>query len=500
VSLKKLSSSFHFEIIEDLKEAKLLLRQEPIKHMVNVHDKCGTEIEFLKTKQWFIRVLDQKAELLEAANKINWHPKHMKVRYDHWVQNLQWDWCISRQRFFGVPFPIWYCKKCNEPVVADVKDLPVDPLQNKPSSKCKCGSTEFEPEKDVMDTWATSSITPQIISKWNEDESFFKLTYPNDLRPQAHDIIRTWAFYTIVKSLYHTNEIPWKNIMVSGHALDSKGKKMSKSKGNTVDPRDVLEKYGADALRFWAAGSKLGDDLSYQEKDLVTGQKMVTKLWNASRFVIMNLENYDMEEGDVTFMDKWMLSKLNKLIKSATETFDVYEYAKVKQDVEKFFWHTFCDNYLEVVKDRVYNPDKHGAKSIGAQYVLYRSLLSILKLTAPIMPFITEEIYQMYFKDKDKAESIHISAWPEFDEQEINEDAERAGDLAIEVIAAVRKVKSEQSKSLKEPIKKLTIETEDSKPFDLILDDLKATTRAETIEFGKGELSCPSGIKLKIEF
>jgi valyl-tRNA synthetase len=238
--------------------------------------------------------------------------------------------------------------------------------------------------------------------------------------------------------------------------------------------------------------------LPFQEKDLVTGQKMVTKLWNASRFVIMNLKKYDMEEGDLTQMDRWMLSKLNKLIKNCTETFDEYEYARVKNDVEKFFWHTFCDNYLEIVKDRIYNDQ--GEKTVAAQYTLYRTLLSILKLIAPIMPFITEEIYQMYFKDKDKAESIHVSAWPEYDKQEINEKAEEAGDLAVEIIAMVRKIKSENNKSLKEPVKKLTIEAKDTKPFNLILDDLKATTRAKDIEFGKGDILLASGNKLKIEF
>ncbi len=487
------------EIIKDLKEANLLVREIPIKHMVNVHDKCGTEIEFLKTKQWFIRVLDKKKELLEAGNKIKWYPQHMKTRYDHWVQNLQWDWCISRQRFFGVPFPVWYCKKCGEVSVADLKDLPVDPLKDKPKKACRCGSNDFEAEEDVMDTWATSSVTPQIISKWRKDDEFFKLTFPNDLRPQAHDIIRTWAFYTIVKSLYHENSIPWKTIMISGHAQDPHGKKMSKSKGNVVHPEDVIEKFGADALRFWAAGSKLGDDLPFQEKDLVTGQKMITKLWNASKFVMMNLKDYDMSRGDLTSIDMWLLTKLNKLIKNCTDTFDEYEYARVKTDVENFFWHTFCDNYIEIVKDRIYNKDKYGEKTVGAQYTLYKALLSILKLIAPIMPYITEEIYQMHFKDKENAKSIHISQWPEYNEEEINEDAEKAGDLAVEIISEVRKFKSLKGKSLKEPVKKLTIETKDTKLFDLVIDDIKSTTKAEKIEFGKGEILCPSETKIKIE-
>src|SRR3989338_5607706 len=268
------------KILEDMKEKKLLVSQKPIKHAVNVHERCGTEIEFLKSKQWFIKYLDLKEEMLEWGKELNWHPPHMYSRYEHWVKGLQWDWMISRQRFFGVPFPVWYCKKCDDVLLADEGSLPVDPMKDKPKlKKCqKCGCTEFVPEKDVMDTWATSSLTPQI-SIGIVNEKIRKKLYPMSLRPQAHDIITFWLFNTVVKSRLHNDMNPWKDVMISGHAQDPHGRKMSKSKGNVIEPQEMIEKYSADAMRFWAAGSKLGEDLPFQEKDLVTGQKFITKLW-----------------------------------------------------------------------------------------------------------------------------------------------------------------------------------------------------------------------------
>jgi len=295
------------------------------------------EVEFIPTKQWFIKILDKKKKLIEQGKKIKWFPGFMFKRYENWVKGLEWDWSISRSRHFGVPIPVWYCDKCNKVILADEKDLPVDPLQVK--KKCKCGGIG-KGEKMVLDTWATSSLTPQIaLSLVNG-----KVKIPFSLRPQAHDIIRTWAFYTIVKSLYHENKIPWNEIMVSGYVTLG-GKKMSKSKGNVVNPQDVMEKYGADALRFWAAGSKLGEDLNYQEKDLIAGKRFVTKLWNASRFVFMNLKDYDGKKPKkLERVDELFLVKLKLLIQRTTKAFETYEYSKARAEIDKFFWHDFCDN------------------------------------------------------------------------------------------------------------------------------------------------------------
>jgi valyl-tRNA synthetase len=278
--------------------------------------------------------------------------------------------------------------------------------------------------------------------------------------------------------------------MISGWALDPHGKKMSKSKGNVIAPQDMIEKYSADSLRFWAAGSKLGDDLPFQEKDLVTGKKMTTKMWNASKFAIMHLENFEYGKYELEVMDKWLLTKLQKLIKSSTEAMDSYEYSKAKQEAELFFWNVFCDNYLEIVKDRLYNPDKYrkGAKESG-QFALYEATLNILKLMAPIMPYITEEVYQLYFAEKEKKKSIHVSLWPQYDQSYIDEEAEKAGDYLVEVLSAARKFKSEKAMSLKQPVRRLVIECkpETRKLLEKVYEDMKAVTMAEDIEFGEAE-------------
>ncbi|MEM4397877.1 MAG: valine--tRNA ligase, partial [Candidatus Woesearchaeota archaeon] len=280
------------EIINDLKNSGLLINQKQIKHNVNVHERCGTPIEILNTKQWFIKYLDLKEDFKKAGLQLKWYPDFMKSRLINWIDGLQWDWCISRQRFFGVPFPVWYCSKCDYEVIADEKNLPVDPIETKcPLEKCpRCNSNDFVPEKDVLDTWATSSITPILAIELVKGTKNYEKLFPMDLRPQAHDIITFWLFNTLVKSQLHRNKNPWKNVMISGWALDPHGKKMSKSKGNVIAPQEMIEKYSADSLRFWAAGSKLGDDLPFQEKDLVTGKKMITKMWNASKFVLMHLK------------------------------------------------------------------------------------------------------------------------------------------------------------------------------------------------------------------
>ncbi len=473
-------------IIEDMKDARLLISQEPIKHAVNVHERCGTEIEFLHSKQWFIKYLDLKEDMLKWGSELNWYPSHMKSRYDHWVKGLQWDWLISRQRYFGVPFPIWYCKKCDEVITANEEDLPVDPLRDKaPVDKCpSCGSSEIVPEKDVLDTWATSSLSPMLCTELMKGKKAYKKLFPMSLRPQAHDIITFWLFNTVVKSRLHHNKNPWKDVVISGHAQDPHGKKMSKSKGNVVEPQEVIEKYSADCLRFWAATSKLGDDLPYMEKDLVTGQKFITKLWNASKFAFMHLKDFDGKKPEhLELTDKWILTELSKMIRASTESFSKYEYARTKSDVENFFWHTFCDNYLEIVKDRLYNPDQRGKEARkSAQYGLYHSLLSILKLMAPIMPYITEELYQAFFRPIEKVKSVHISKWPEPILEDAN--AEKAGNLVVYAATHARRAKTEANLSLKEPVKRLVLTSKVPKEdFEKVKADILGSTRAEKVEY-----------------
>jgi len=470
------------KILDDLKTAELLVSQKQISHAVNVHERCSTPIEFMKTRQWFIRILDHKEQLLEAADKITWYPEHMKVRYQHWVENLNWDWCISRQRFYGVPFPVWYTKD-GKIIVADESQLPVDPFNDKPKGHEK---EELIPEEDVFDTWMVSSVSPQVALDWAEPKTRMKL-YPMSMRPQAHDIIRTWAFYTITKGIYHNNDVPWNSIVISGHVLDPKGQKMSKSKGNAIAPQDVITKYGADALRFWAAGVKLGDDLPFMEKDLETGKKTVTKLWNATKFAIGHLQDYEGFEGELAVMDRWILSKFNRVVKEATEYFDRYEYSKTKLEAEKFFWQTLCDNYLEIVKDRLYSAEKYGEGTLSAKHALYTVTLGILKLFAPIMPHITEELYQLHYRKFDNAPSIHVSAWPIYREELLDPEAEKIGDDVVEIVAAVRKFKSERQLSMKAPLAKLRITSKHD--LRLVEQELLAVTGAATLEHKAGELA-----------
>ncbi len=456
------------KILEDLKEKDFIVEQKQINHTVNVHDKCGTEIEILPTQQWFIKILDKKRKLIEQGKKINWYPDFMFKRYENWVNGLEWDWSISRERHFGIPIPVWICEECNEIILPEEKELPIDPLETpKKCPKCKKNA---KAEEKVLDTWATSSLTPQIASSLIEN----KIKIPFSLRPQAHDIIRTWAFYTIAKSYMHEKEIPWKDIVISGYVTMS-GEKMSKSKGNVISPQEVIEKYSADALRFWAASSKLGEDLDYLEKDLIAGKKFETKLWNASKFVFMNLKDFDCKKPKkLEKIDELFLNKLNELIKSCTEAFQNYEYAKAKLETEKFFWNIFCDNYLEIIKKRIYE-NKNGKES--AQYVLYYSLLTILKLIAPIMPFITEEIYQSFFKKTEKDKSIHISQWPKAEKSGKSEEF----DLFIDILGKIRQEKSINKKSMKAGII-LALDKETMKKLKDLLEDLKDVANAREIK------------------
>lgn len=446
-----------------------------ITHAVNVHERCGTPLEFLVNRQWFIRILDIKDQLLEKGSEVNWYPGHFKVRYNHWVENLNWDWCISRQKYYGVPFPVWFCEKCETPIFADESSLPVDPLVDSPGKPCpSCGSTEFKPESDVMDTWATSSLTPQINMKWGEEDQR-KNIFPMALRPQAHDIIRTWAFYTIAKALLHENKIPWKDVMISGHALNPNRQKMSKSKGNVAgDPIAALKEFSADELRYWACSSKLGTDVVFSKDVLGEGRRLVTKLWNATKFAEGRLEGFDPNRKvELHPFDRWLLSRLTETVKKATAAMQQYEYSVCMREAETFFWKALCDNYLEISKNRLYGeaPDARAA----AQYTLYTALYAVLRLFAPIMVHITEELYLEIFKPVENHESIHIAEWPESDF--MDEEALRLGNKALLVIEEARRFKSENSLSMATAMESIEV-SEELKPFEA---DLMAVTRAEKV-------------------
>ncbi len=476
------------KIIDDLKEKNILYKQEELKQNVGVCWRCKTPVEFIVTKQWFVNVLKHKQKLVELGQKLNWYPAFYRKRYEDWVNNLKWDWAISRQRYYGIPFPIWYCKNCGEVVLADDKELPVDPTKNKPKKCPLCNSKEFIPESDVFDTWFTSSITPLINSKWKEDKTFFKELFPMSLRPNGHDIIRSWTFYTILKSYLHLGKLPWKDVMISGHGLDPKGRKMSKSLGNVVEPFDIINKYGADAIRLWATTAKVGEDLPFREEDLKHNKDILIKLWNASRFIHPNTEK--LEKPELTLIDKWILTRFSQVVEDYQKHFDKYELSEARRITEMFFKHEFCDFYLEMVKYRIYRDNDR----LSAKWTLYELFLGIIKLFAPFIPYITEEIYQKLFKKTEKNLSIHLSSLPE----KIIEDEEslKIGELLKDVTSEVRKWKILNKLSLGKQITKIgiTAKKEEIEKLKLVLDDIKGTNRVKEVVFKEGEFGVNCGI------
>lgn len=449
------------KIIESLKKSGLIKQERAINHIVNIHERCLTPVEIIADHQWFIKYLDLKKEFLKRSDQLQWYPPYMKKRLDNWIKGLKWDWCISRQRYFGVPIPVWHCKNCAEIILPEEKELPVDPIHLKPKKKCKCGSNDFVPEKDVLDTWMTSSLSPQIALSLVKNQRKKEKMFPMSLRPQAHDIINFWLFYTLARSFLHFKKIPWKNVMISGFVLDPKGEKMSKSKGNIVEPQIIAEQYGTDAMRFWASGASLGDDLRYSEDEIKIGKKTVTKIWNASRFCLMHIKKYNPQKLDIKKLadeDKWILTKLYAANDIYIKKMEKYQYAGAKLTIDNFFWKDFCDNYLEIVKLRVYE-NKHKKDLRAAQFTLYNTLLAILKLYAPIMPHITEEIYQEYFKKFERKKSIHLTTLPKPNKKLYFPEQKKHFDLAIDIIGQIRKYKSKKNLSIKAETDKISVKT-----------------------------------------
>ncbi|MCL2742125.1 MAG: valine--tRNA ligase, partial [Oscillospiraceae bacterium] len=446
------------EAIRLLGERGLLVKTEAITHTVGTHERCGRPIEIIPSRQWYIDILSGKEAFLKAGDEVRWYPASMKARYVAWVENLKWDWCISRQRFFGVPFPVWYCGGCGKPAFADPADLPVNPLEQAYVGACGCGCTEFIPESAVFDTWATSSVTPQINERLG-----LKLV-PMGMRTHAHEIIRTWSFYTIVRSLYHTGGIPWKDLMICGFILARKGEKISKSKtNNDFDPKHLIATHSADVLRYWTAGAKLGTDTFFAVDDLGASKRFITKLWNAARFAISRLDGFTREERDIPYdslmpIDRWILCRLREATGKAAAYLDEYELGPARHEADGLFWKDFCDNYIEIAKDRLYNPDEHGAEAHrSGRCALYAALLGILKLYAIYVPHVTEAIYRDFFMAFEGAPSLHVTEWAVGAEADAKVLA--FGEKVKEAVYAVRKDKSERNVSIKTGMDTLTVDS-----------------------------------------
>ena len=435
-------------VIEDMTTNGLFIKQEPLAQNVGVCWRCKTPVEFINAKQWFLKTIPFKQMVLDTSNAMRWHPEFMKIRLEDWVNSLEWDWVISRQRYFATPIPLWECEQCEEIVLAQPEDCYIDPTIDKPPvDKCqKCGG-RLKGCEDVFDTWMDSSISPLYNTFWKRDEKKFKKLYPMSLRAQAHDIIRTWAFYTILRCTLLTDEKPFENIMMGGFILSEDGTPMHASLGNVIDPLEVINEYGTDAFRCYAASCALGEDNPFRRKDVVRGTKLLRKLWNVQQF-IGNIvkERKPKKPRKLQDIDQWILTKYSKLVKKCTEQMDVFDYSQAMKEIEYFLWHELADHYVEMIKGSFYN--KENVDSI--RYTLYTIGLGTLKLFAPFFPHITEEIYWDLFKEYEDDKSIHVSPWPK--PILIDEEKELAGETVKSYIAQVRAWKSEQGWALNAPM------------------------------------------------
>lgn len=491
------------KILELLQEEGSLKNQKAITHPVNVHERCQKPIEYVVLKQWFLNILDYKKEFLKAADELEWYPSFMKARYRDWVEHLGWDWCLSRQRFYGIPFPVWYCNSCNKTIVAETKDLPLDPQEKDfPGKACpQCDSTDLRPETDVMDTWNTSSLTPYIVFSLYKggvenpfDQTAAQTFLPMAMRPQAHDIIRTWAFYTIIKAWMHNKTLPWKSIVISGHVLSNERDKISKSKGNNpFSPENLLSSYPADAIRYWTASGTLGHDVAFSEGQLKIGMRLITKLWNAFRFLKEHISETPHEKPTkVGELNEWLLHRVHKTFLKYKEQLEKNEFGHALSIIEKFFWNDFCDNYLELVKDQLFNGASYNPEQIVAtRWTLFHVGLRILQMFAPYLPHVTETIYESIFAQSVHCKSLHITEFKAAQTAFVFESSEQIIQKLIDIIAAIRRFKTEKQLSLKVPLSSLTLHSVHQDLLKKLVPHeqlIKGVTHAQAITYASGDI------------
>ena len=437
---------------------KLAGEPRSIRHVVKFYEKGERPLEIITSRQWFVKTIELREELLARGRELRWHPPYMGARYESWVNGLNGDWAASRQRFFGVPFPVWY--RLDErgepdhenPILADEASLPIDPADDVPPGYTpgqRGVSGGFAGDPDVMDTWATSSLSPQIAGRWEDDADLFARVFPMDMRPQAHDIIRTWLFYTVLRSHLQHGSVPWRHATISGFVLDPERKKMSKSKGNVVTPIEVFERHSADAVRYWAASARLGIDAAYEEDQIRVGRRLAIKILNASRFAL----GFDADGGAITDpLDRSMLSRLSEVVDEATQAFEDYEHQRALDVTERFFWG-FTDDYVELVKSRAYG--SHGDEAARSAVASLRLALDVLlRLFAPVLPYVTEEVWSWW-----RSGSIHRSSWPTSGELA---EASAGGDgvvydVAAWVLSEVRKTKALSKRSLRTEVERVVV-------------------------------------------
>jgi valyl-tRNA synthetase len=440
-------------IVEQLRESgDLTAEPRPITHAVKFYEKGDRPLEIITSRQWFIKTMAFRDRLLQRAAELQWHPPYMQARVENWINGLNTDWCVSRQRFFGVPFPVWYKVRDDGTIDHSARllpaeeRLPLDPSTDVPDGYLPAQRDQpggFTGDPDIMDTWATSSLTPQIVGRWEEDADLFARVFPMDVRPQAHDIIRTWLFSTMLRSEFEHCSLPWRHTAISGWVLDPDRKKMSKSKGNVVTPMGLLEEHGSDGVRYWAASGRPGTDTAFDTGQMKVGRRLAIKLLNASKFVLSRPE----PAGAVSHpLDRGLLTSLRELVEDATRALEAYDYARALQISETFFW-SLCDNYLEMVKSRRYGD--HGPEAAGSANASLLCALSVLnRLFAPYLPFAAEEVWSWW-----QAGSVHRAPWPAVAEIDrvspADPEARQALDAAIDVLGEIRRVKSIEKRPLK---------------------------------------------------
>ena len=456
-------------IIEEMRSKGTIYKEEPLDQNVGLCWRCKTAIEILSERQWFVKI--DPDEIIKTSAEIKWVPDHMETRLKNWTGTMDWDWCISRQRIFATPIPVWYCKSCGEPLVAKEEMLPLDPNREMPPVSCpKCGSDEFEPETDVLDTWMDSSISVLNVTGWLSDHP---PRYPAQLRPQGHDIIRTWAFYTILRAKALVGTRPWDSILVNGMVLGEDGHKMSKSLNNFIAPEEVVAKYGADAFRQWAAvGGSPGSDVMFRWKDVISGGRFLQKLWSMYRFSAPHA----VKSGDATKnqVDRWLLFELSRMIESVTDSMERFAFDEAFRAIRGFAWDEFADNYIELVKSRLYGPD--GPEKRAAQSTIYAAIEALTSLLAPFTPFIAEEIRRSL-----SGESVHTASWPE----PLGISPQPEGSLIKDVAAAVRRYKSDRGMALNSPLAEIEVYSD----LDLETTDLSGSTSSPvTVKRGSPEI------------
>jgi valyl-tRNA synthetase len=484
-------------VVELLKGAgRLEGTPEPITHPVKFYERGSRPLEIVTTRQWYIRNgandPELRAALLERGRELRWHPPHMRARYESWVEGLNTDWLISRQRFFGVPFPVWYPIGDDgevdyaHPLLAREDQLPVDPSNDAPDGydddrRGKPGG--FVGDTDIMDTWATSSLTPQIGTRWEDDPDLFSRTFPTNLRPQGGDIIRTWLFSTLLRSHYEHGTLPWSDTTINGWILDPDRKKMSKSKGNVVTPVEYFDRFGSDAVRYWAQSGRPGVDTAIDEGQIKVGRRLAIKILNASKFALGVMG--DGGAGEVTEpLDRSMLRSLTDIVEEATGAFEGYDYSRALERTERFFWG-FCDDYLELVKQRAYGAgDERGARS--ARRALELALSALLRLFAPHLPFVTEEVWS-WWQDG----SIHRAGWsdPASLRAETGDADRLTYGVAADVLGEIRKAKTSREKSLRAEVDRAVVRdtSERLEALARALGDVQAAGRVRDLDLVPAE-------------